>query len=85
MNHYICQKEKEKNMTSTMESNEMERLLRSLARVQEQPRPQTKKESPKKKKPLVFDRASVVLKHVHKKRKKPSDSGLKPENSSNYK
>ena len=48
MNHYICQKGKKKTMTSTMESNEMERLLRSLARVQEQPRPQTEKESPKK-------------------------------------
>ena len=38
-----------------MESNEMERLLRSLARVQEQPRPQTEKESPKKK-PLLEPR-----------------------------
>ena len=71
-------------MTSTMESNEMERLLRSLARVQEQPRPQTEKESPKKN---PFARASVVLEPVHKtvRRKEPSDSGLKPENSSNHK
>ena len=44
----FVKKKKEKKMTSTMESNEMERLLRSLARVQEQPRPQTEKESPKK-------------------------------------
>ena len=67
-----------------MESNEMERLLRSLARVQEQPRPQTEKESPNKK---TFARASVILEHVHRtvRRKKPSDSGLKSENSSNHK
>ena len=73
-------------MTSTMESNEMERLLRPLARVQEQPRPQTEKESPKKI-PLLDPRLfrSTYIRLFSRKRKEPSDSGLKSENSSNHK
>lgn len=68
-------------MTSTMESNEMERLLRSLARVQEQPRPQTEKESLKKI-PLLEPRlfCSTCI-----RQKESSDSGLKSENLSNHK
>ena len=66
-----------------MESNEMERLLRSLARVQEQPRPQTEKESPKKN--LCSSLGYFGARTRIVRRKKPSDSGLKSENSSNHK